>query len=199
MKRRNLFVIGAVLAVMLTGLAFLSISSGVNEKTTEKTLQAQPPISFDLRLPYTVKQKISQKIQEDNSMLSTLLENLRSASLDKEEGIASEAQILQDKFKSTYLTKAKLIMDDGRLPHEGWNAIVRALKDVAIKGMEISVQSVEVQAYYVPYAKASDPKVDTDMKFLIRTTVIMGPHNDIFEGWLCHRRTCDPIPCEEGI
>ena len=41
--------------------------------------------------------------------------------------------------------------------------------------------------------------MDTDLKFLIRTTVIMGSHNDILEGWLCHRRTCDPIPCDEGI
>ena len=198
MKRHNFLISAAVLAAMLTGLAFLSISTG-NEKAGEKSLEAQPSVCFNVRLPYTVNQKINQKILADNKMLLALLDQFRSMPLDNEDNIARAAQMLQEKLKNTYLNRARLIMDDAKMPHEGWKAIVRALKDVVKKDTEFYIPSIEVQGYYVPYAGALDPKVDTDMKMLIRTTVIMGAHNDILEGWLCHRRTCDPIPCEEGI
>jgi hypothetical protein len=85
------------------------------------------------------------------------------------------------------------------MPYDGWKAIVRALKDVVKKDTEFCIPSIEAQGYYVPFAGASNPEMDIDLKIQIRTTVIMGVHNDILEGWLCHRHTCDPIPCDEGI
>jgi hypothetical protein len=198
MKRHHFLISAAVLAVMLTGPALLSISGG-DEKAGEKSLEAQPPISFDLRLPYTVKHKISQKIQADNQMLLGLFDQLRKMPLDNDDNITKAAQKLKEIFGSTYLTRPRLIMDDGKLPYDGWKANINALKELVKTDTGIQIRSIEVQVFYVPYAGAPNPKVDTDMKLLIRTTVIMGAHNDFFEGWLCHRRICDPIPCEEGI
>jgi hypothetical protein len=144
-----------------------------------------------------VQQKISQKIQADNKTLLVLLDQLRKMPLDTKEQIATAAQMMQDKLRGTYLSRPRLVMDDAKMPYEGWVSIVRALKDVVKKAAEFFLPSIEVQAFYVPYAEASKPENDTDMKMLIRTTVIMGAHNDILEGCLLHRRTCTPLSCEE--
>jgi hypothetical protein len=182
--------------VILIGLAFLSASAG-SQKAAEKVMQPPPPVGFNFRLPVTVNKKISKKIQENNQVLLALLIQLREMPLDSDGNIAKAAQMMQDGLKNTYLNRARLIMDNAKLPSDGWKAIVRALKDVVKKDTEFFLHSVEAQVFYVPFAGAPNPERDIDMKILIRSTVIIGPHNDYFEGWLCHRRTCDPIPCDE--
>lgn len=198
MKKFYFLFSAAVLAVMLIGMAFLSVSAG-SQKAVEKTMQPPPPVGFNFRLPVTVNKRISKVIQESNQVLLALLIELREMPLDSDARIDKAAQMLQEKLKNTYLNRARLIMDNAKLPYEGWKPIVRVLKDVLKKDTEFFLHSVEAQVFYVPFAGAPNPEKDIDMKILIRTTVIMGSHNDFWEGWLCHRRTCDPIPCDEGI
>jgi len=196
MKRHYFLMTAALAAVMLIGPAFLSVSEG-NEQASEKSLEAQPPVCFNIRLPYTVNQKISQKLQADNKMLLALLDQLKSMPLDNDKNIAKAAQMLQGELVKTYLNRPRLIMDDAKMPYEGWKAIVRALKDIVKKDTEFCIPSLEVQGFYVPSAGAREPEMDTDLKMLIRATVIIGSRNDILEGCLLHRRTCTPLACEE--
>lgn len=160
------------------------------------TADLEIPVSFSIHLPHALKQRIIKKINDDNQMLPQLLEDLRSETIESEESLVSATGRAKEKFKKTYLNRARLIMDDGRGPYDGWNEIVRSLKKVADQSPEVRVQNVEVLIYYVPAGGVKDPGQDVDLKMNVRTTVILGNHNDVLDGWLCHRRVCDVGPCE---
>jgi len=198
MKNLNVFGISGVGLAFFFGLIFLSSLVG-QEKAAEVSADSQIPVSFNIQLPYSFKQKVIKKIHEDNQMLPQLLKDLRSETLVSEESIIGAAEKVKAKFKKSYLYNARLIMDDSRAPREGLKDIIRSLKKVADQSTEVRVQNIEVLIYYVPQANVSDPKMDVDLKMNIRTTVILGNHNDVWDGWLCHRRTCELEPCEQGI
>jgi len=196
MKKWNVFGISGLALALISGLVLFS-SLLSQQKQAKSPADLEIPVSFSIQLPHSLKQKVIKKIHEDNQLLPQLLEDLRSEKLDNDESITGAAHRAKEKFKKSYLNRARLIMDDGRGPRDGWKDIVKSLKKVADQSTEVRVQKVEVLIYYVSPGDVKDPRLDVDLKMNIRTTVVLGNHNDVLDGWLCHRRTCEIGPCEE--